>query len=142
MKKPFQIPQALTLMDEALKRAPGQEIPLSQRQKHFPLKRYLAVDAEFKEVTVVENSGIKRCDSEAVQGREKISLEVKEHLCSVLTIAVDRHLVFSFYLLDMLQNPDADTVSNVRTLNIHPKMLGQYIDYFFSRSAFYSGDSF
>lgn len=33
--------------------------------------------------------------------------------CSVLTIAVDRQLVFSFYLLHMLQNADETTVDEV-----------------------------
>lgn len=44
--------------------------------------------------------------------------DLGEELCTVLTIAVDRHLVLSFYLLDMLQHPGSTTVSEVssRTL--------------------------
>lgn len=101
-------------MDEALKRAPGQEIPLSYRDNSSSLKRYVSADAEFKEIALNESIIRDRYKSATPKELEMMLNGAKEPLCSVLTIAVDRQLVFSFYLLDMLQNPDADTVSSVR----------------------------
>lgn len=133
MKKSSQIIPALKLMDEALRRAPGQEIPLSQRQKHTPMKRYIAVDAEFKEVTIDENSALKKHGQTTNETRAHLRAGLKEQLCSVLTIAVDRHLVFSFYLLDMLQNPESDTVANVRRLNCSTNYLGNPLTRFLDK---------
>ena len=114
IKKPTEILPALTLMDEALKRAPGQEIPLSYRDNNSSLKRYVSADAEFKEIALNESIIRDRYKPATSQELEMMLNGAKEPLCSVLTIAVDRQLVFSFYLLDMLQNPDADNVSHVR----------------------------
>lgn len=106
---------ALTLLDDALKRAPGQEVPVSQGSgQSRPLKRYVALDAEFKKVYLDEE---KLADIEKIPEKDKkkhMMASNPEDLCSVLTVAVDRHLVFSFYLLDMLQNPTRNTVNQVR----------------------------
>lgn len=52
IKSTSQIEPALTLLDEALRRAPGQQIPICQRysRTYRPLKWYIAIDAEFKYV--------------------------------------------------------------------------------------------
>ncbi|KAI9732594.1 MAG: hypothetical protein M1834_003930 [Cirrosporium novae-zelandiae] len=40
----------------------------------------------------------------------------EEQLCSVLTVAIDRHVFFSFFILHMLQNPAPDTVPALERL--------------------------
>lgn len=110
---PTQIRPALRLLDEALKRAPGQELPLSQGSgKTRPLKRYVALDAEFKEV-YLEKKALEEIELGNFSDRDERIASNPEHLCSILTVAVDRQLVFSFYLLDMLQNPTEITVEEV-----------------------------
>lgn len=118
VQEPDQIQPALELMDEALKRAPGQEIPVSSQHYSDPcrvLKRYVAIDAEFKKVTL-DDAGIKTQfgDQRSHEFDIKIERGRGEELCTVLTVAIDRQLVFSFYLLHMLENPKAETVSQVR----------------------------
>lgn len=53
----------------------------------------------------------------------------KENLCTVLTIAVDRHLVFSFFILDMLQKADSDptTVPKVGLESIDEEAVIDYV---------------
>lgn len=104
----------MRLLDEALKRAPGQELPLSQGSgKTRPLKRYVALDAEFKEVCL-ENKALEEIEKLGnCSDRDERMASSPEYLCSILTVAVDRQLVFSFYLLDMLQNPTEITVEEV-----------------------------
>lgn len=114
VRYPTQIRPALRLLDEALKRAPGQELPLSQGSgKTRPLKRYVALDAEFKDVDL-EKKALEEIEKlEDCLETDEIKASNPEPLCSILTVAVDRQLVFSFYLLDMLQNPTEITVEEV-----------------------------
>lgn len=116
--EPRNIRAALDLMDYALQSAPAQELPVScQDAGNFrPLKRYVGIDAEFSPVRLtdadfqIESAGKDETTTrQTIAGRE-------EGLCTVLTIAVDRHLVFSFYLLHMLQNADERTVREVRSI--------------------------
>lgn len=107
----------MKLLDDALIRAPGQELPVLQGSSQArPLKRYVAVDAEFNKVFL----GRKEYDDMArltdPEVKTKMISSNPEELCSILTVAVDRHLVFSFYLLDMLQNPTENTVEEVRSV--------------------------
>ena len=172
MDRPQKVKPALRLLEEAIERAPGQEVPVQQTSGiHRPLKRYVAVDAEFRKV-YLQSSEEETTDGQAVgdepppqQGEEETTdgrafgdeptpqqssptlplwdeeptmvddsretagqglqdrytivkaspteEELGEDLCSVLTVAVDRHLVFSFYLLDMLKNAENTTVDEV-----------------------------
>lgn len=107
----------MKLLDDALIRAPGQELPVLQGSSQArPLKRYVALDAEFNQVFL----GRKEYDEMArltdSEVKTKMMAGNPEDLCSILTVAVDRHLVFSFYLLDMLQNPTENTVEEVRLI--------------------------
>lgn len=115
VRYPTQIRSALRLLEEALKRAPGQEGPVSQGScQTRPLKRYIALDAEFKKV-YLEKEALEEIEQleDSVDRSERMASN-PEHLCSILTVAVDRQLVFSFYLLDMLENPTEITVEEVR----------------------------
>lgn len=114
---PSQIRPALKLLEEALERSPGQEVPLSPDYPHknCALKRYVALDAEFKHVKLKPEYLKTELSYAAVGDHERIRNGRKEKLVSVLTLAVDRQLVFSFYLLDMLQNPSTETVKEVCT---------------------------
>lgn len=104
-------------MDNALERAPAQELPVDYLDagNFRPLKRYVGIDAEFSPVSLtdallqqeINRRGPSTTARQIQNGRE-------ESLCSVLTIAVDRHLVFSFYILHMLQRVEATTVDEVR----------------------------
>lgn len=114
VRYPIQIRPALKLLDEALKRAPGQEMPTPQGScQARPLKRYVALDAEFKKV-YLEKDALEKI-KKLGDRREKSQMMASnpEELCSILTVAVDRQLVFSFYLLDMLENPTEITVKEV-----------------------------
>lgn len=116
---PQQIRSALDLMDEALKRAPAQELPVAYQDAGNlrPLKRYIGVDAEFSAVQLSDElleQEINGKDSRCVR---QIENGVYEGLCTVLTIAADRHLAFSFYILHMLQNAEASTVQEVRSVD-------------------------
>ena len=97
IKSPSQIESALTLLDEALRRAPGQQIPRCQRYSgtYRPLKRYIAIDAEFKYVKRVKGAFeegsselIRRGESsepiEALKGQnepeqEGMGIDLREH---------------------------------------------------------------
>lgn len=109
---PDEILPALRLLSEALKRAPAQEIPVNPRRPigaggKRSLRRYVGIDAEFVQ---------KRGEIGDAQGdRSELEAGNPELLCSVLTVAVDRHLIFSFYLLHMLENPTVQTVPQVRS---------------------------
>lgn len=172
---PAQIESALELLDEALERAPSQNLPMLQRSsgQYLTVKPYFTVDAEFWEVdrngklrepsgkkpsSQPEGSSPRRSEnlerlrknldlnSEEEIGEAQSKPELKpcsgeelgppvfvdprklpahdaevENLCTVLTIAVDRHLVFSFFILDMLQKADGDpmTVPKVGLEIIH-----------------------
>lgn len=118
--KPDQIRAALDLMDEALKRAPAQELPVSyQDAGNFrPLKRYIGIDAEFTPIRLSdEELGQETVGKDAITARQLVGGR-EEGLCTVLTIAVDRHLVFSFYILHMLQNLEATTVREVGSIAV------------------------
>lgn len=109
--QPSEIQPALRLLTEALERAPAQEIPVIHKLdagRKRPLCRYVGIDAEFAYRTAtIDYSNTEGSEEELRNGE-------REHLCSVLTIAVDRHLVFSFYVLHILENPTEETVSKVR----------------------------
>ena len=113
---PDQIQPALRLLSEALQRAPAQEIPVNPKLPigaggKRALRRYVGIDAEFFE---------KECEIGGAPGtKAELEMSRKEHLCSVLTVAVDRHLVFSFYILHMLENPTKQTVPQVRYQQLH-----------------------
>jgi len=169
VNRPAQIEPALKLLDDALARAPSQNVPMLQRSsgQYLTVKPYFTVDAEFWEVNrngklrepngrnfssqregshprrskrlskLRESLGLNSEEDEGEaeskpgfepQSGEELGPPVLvdprtspahvaevENLCTVLTIAVDRHLVFSFFVLDMLQKADSDptTVSKV-----------------------------
>ena len=114
--KPDEIQPALKLLGEALERAPAQEIsvnpklPIGSGGKRA-LRRYVGIDAEF----VQRHSEI----GDAQGNKIELEMATTEPLCSVLTVAVDRHLVFSFYIMHMLDNPTENTVSQVRCRSSH-----------------------
>ncbi len=162
VNRPAQLEPALELLDEALERAPSQNVPMLQRSsgQYLTLKPYLTVDAKFWEVDrngklresnsktfssqmggspprrserlgrLRKNLGLNSEEDEG-EAESKPELELqsgkelgppvfvdprtlpahvaeKENFCTVLTIVVDRHLVFSFFILDMLQKADSD----------------------------------
>lgn len=113
--EPRNIRAALDLMDYALQSAPAQELPVSyQDAGNFrPLKRYVSVDAEFSPVRLTDQDLTIESAGKDDTTKKQIIAGREEGLCTVLTIAVDRHLVFSFYLLHMLQNADETTVREV-----------------------------
>lgn len=114
IRYPSQIRPALRLLEEALKRAPGQEVSVSQGSgQSRPLKRYVALDAEFKNMYLEKEALSEIAMLSSSRDRAQMIASNPEELCSILTVAVDRHLVFSFYLLDMLQNPTDITVEEV-----------------------------
>lgn len=111
VSSPNQIQPALRLLNEALEIAPAQEIPVNPQVPigvggKRSLRRYVAIDAEF----ALKSGEI----GDALGDRWELGSSNPENLCSVLTVAVDRHLVFSFYLLHMLENPTEQTVPQVR----------------------------
>ena len=115
--KPQEIRAALSLIDEALKRAPAQELPVAyQDAGNFrPLRRYIGIDAEFSPIVLSDELVQQESEGKDKQIAYQIDLGKREELCTVLTIAVDRHLVFSFYILHMLQNAEDTTVEEVRS---------------------------
>lgn len=118
VSEPRNIRAALDLMDYALQSAPAQEIPVScQGAADFrPLKRYVGIDAEFSPVRLTDGDVLIESAGQDETTIRQIIAGREEGLCTVLTIAVDRHLVFSFYLLHMLQNADETTVREVRSV--------------------------
>ncbi|KAF2142035.1 uncharacterized protein K452DRAFT_358506 [Aplosporella prunicola CBS 121167] len=102
VKRPNEVYDALKLLKEALNRAPAQRVPVntdfSSPQNKRELRQYVGIDAEFKTVSTTTN------------------LDDGEYLVSVLSIAVDRHVTFMFYVLDMLQNPEDETVPALEKL--------------------------
>lgn len=108
--QPAEIEPALRLLTQALEMAPGQENTRNTDPNAAtirPLRRYIAIDAEFANRTVtIDYKNTAGDEQELNNGRT-------EMLCSVLTISVDRHLVLSFYILHMLENPTDQTVPQV-----------------------------
>ena len=82
--------------------------------RHQPLKRYIGIDAEFKYVALDDELLQQELADKDQETQDKIRVGSREELCTVLTVAVDRHLVLSFYLLDMLQHADESTAPEVR----------------------------
>ncbi len=120
--EPSQINLAIEIIEKALERAPAQEARASQKIQglHRPLQRYVSLDAEFKWVQLNDEDLNRELGKTSVEERrEEIRKGSREQLCSVLTIAVDRHAVFSFYLLHMLENAVKNTVKNVSPYNPH-----------------------
>ncbi|KAI9700877.1 MAG: hypothetical protein M1836_002247 [Candelina mexicana] len=119
VKEPEKISVAIRMIDEALKRAPAQEMRTAHKAggRHRPLRRFVSVDAEFKRVRLTEedlNLELDRANNE--REREEIRAGNPEHLCSTLTIAIDRHAVFNFHILNMLENATSTTVQYVGTI--------------------------
>ncbi|KAI9715134.1 MAG: hypothetical protein M1812_006113 [Candelaria pacifica] len=112
VEEPQQIRPALALLDEAMRRSPAQEIPVSYRQRdgsERPLRRYMGIDAEFLKIRLPDDF-----DYQGTAGdEEELRKGSEEQLCGILTIAVDRHVVFSFHVLHMLENPTETTVNDL-----------------------------
>ena len=110
MSHPDDIQGAIDLLERALERAPAQELPNFRRgETHTDvLKRYVGVDAEFKKVNIEDKVFERLTHKKSEEYRKSVEEGRIEELCSVLTIAVDRHLVFSFYILSMLQDEMAN----------------------------------
>lgn len=129
--KPQQVEPALQLLDEVLRRAPCQDLDVPHHNgkgTYRQLKRYVGIDAEFVKVSLTpkqKNSDpfreahqrrVKEVEEDRSLGRVSmggIQNGATEELVSVLTIAVDRHFVISFFLLHMMQHPEAGTVEAV-----------------------------
>ncbi|KAI9881249.1 MAG: hypothetical protein M1830_005535 [Pleopsidium flavum] len=111
--EPCKIEPALRLLTRALEMAPAQEIPVIQELKassNRALRRYVGIDTGFASRTAtIDYSNTEGSEEELRNG-------ATEQLCSVLTIAVDRHLVFNFYILDMLEHPTKETVPKLSEL--------------------------
>ena len=60
-----------------------------------------------------EDESLKDPPKDIYRWMAEASNERIESLCSVLVITVDRHVVFSFYILDMLENAQPTTVPAV-----------------------------
>jgi len=178
VNRPAQIEPALKLLDEALERAPSQNVPMLQRSSghYLSLKPYFTVDAEFWEVDrngklrepngrsfssqgegspprrsqrlgrLRRNLGLNSEDEGEAESKPELEPPVyvdnrtlptqvaeKENICTVLTIAVDRHLVFSFFILDMLQKADSDPTT-VPEVGQSLSIMEHVINYFSSPS--------
>jgi hypothetical protein len=129
VSKSIEMTPALDLLNAALEYAPFSENPVWSRDKptgRRRLKKYVGIDAEFIKVGLTQDEIKERW--EKVQEEAKINPDLwnigedaikngnPEQLVSVLTVAIDRHVVFNFYLLDMLQNPDKGTVAALSKL--------------------------
>lgn len=122
-----QIGPALALLRDAVALSPGQGYSVAYNEKANKKKTmppYVAVDAEFK--TVERNEQLMKFDQAGYASDEY-------QIVSVLTFAVDRHLVFSFYLLDMLENADPGTVEAISELLkqtvFNPRLLKVWWNY-------------
>lgn len=113
--RPEQIRNALIILDEALLRAPGQEVQMHQHRSgtYRSLKRYVAIDSEFKPISLTSDQRRRVLANRNEQDQAKILRGDEEEICTVLTVAVDRHFVVSFYILDMLEHADATTATEV-----------------------------
>ncbi|KAI9711417.1 MAG: hypothetical protein M1812_007162 [Candelaria pacifica] len=115
-----QIDSAISLLKDILARAPAQGTRVFHRRGRsmLPLKPYVGIDAEFKEVGLSQAQMDKawNLSSKTEEDFEELVRGNLENLCSVLTIAVDRHVVFSFHVLHMLQNATKDTVDHLYKL--------------------------
>ncbi|KAK7538738.1 uncharacterized protein J3D65DRAFT_602719 [Phyllosticta citribraziliensis] len=116
VKTPDQIKPALDLLFKILPLSPGQDIPFNNSKSFRSTLKgrilpYVGIDAEFKLVS--DNKDLTEEVLEKMKGDDGPEAE---NLCTVLSIAVDRHVTFCFYILHMLQNPRQDTVSRLRDL--------------------------
>lgn len=138
VNKPQQMVPALELLNRALDAAPFTAEPLwtpfnDDAEKNptsvhsARLKKYVGVDAEFIKVGLTKsereaefkkyNEGPKAdWEFSDPPSQNHVDIGATEDLASVLTIAVDRHVVFSFFLLDMLQNPESGTAQAISAL--------------------------
>ncbi|KAI9799611.1 MAG: hypothetical protein M1833_003926 [Piccolia ochrophora] len=123
--QPEGIQYALEVLDEAMRLAPAQELPLPVRDHGGTryLKRYLAIDAEFIPLHA-DRSG------PSLTPEEKRGLD--EELCSVLTVAVDRHVVLNFHILAMLESPTPSTVPMLSKLFERLLFNDQYLKVWFN----------
>ncbi|KAF2090321.1 hypothetical protein K490DRAFT_63198 [Saccharata proteae CBS 121410] len=129
---PNQIEKALGFLDETLQLAPGQAIrPLRKHPDGSwqPMKRFVGVDCEFvrrqrPRMDISEyqshwddpDNSIQDFEPDFATAEAKLLFGIEksdgddgngENLVSVLSMAVDRHVVFSFYLLDMIEKADS-----------------------------------
>ncbi|KAK7514760.1 hypothetical protein IWZ03DRAFT_443319 [Phyllosticta citriasiana] len=72
------------------------------------LRPYVGIDAEFKLVS--------RDRKEEELQSMKEDTDDTENLCTVLSIAIDRHATFCFHILHMLENRDSETVGQLTYL--------------------------
>ncbi|KAK7526651.1 uncharacterized protein IWZ02DRAFT_430714 [Phyllosticta citriasiana] len=112
VKTPDQIQPALNLLFNILPPIPGQKIPVNGSRSFMTalkgrLLPYVGIDSEFKLVS----------DSLSDEALEA------DNICTVLSIAVDRHATFCFYILDMLEKARKDTVSGLWIRVIFNKKL-------------------
>lgn len=109
-----QVEPALKLLNDALDRAPAQETRVWRRNGRSikSLKRYVGIDAEFYHFSQADSND-RRNAQFGSERFEEILRGKTESLCSVLTIAVDRHVVFSFHVLHMLQHATKHTADHV-----------------------------
>ncbi|KAK8212494.1 hypothetical protein IWZ01DRAFT_550465 [Phyllosticta capitalensis] len=118
IKTTTEIKPAVDLLLRILPLSPGQGIPvnvdLSKAKADFrktsaasgQLLPYVGIDAEFKLVS--DDQTISETD---LQNMTNDDGPEAENLCTVLTIAVDRHVTFHFYILHILEQGSNDTVS-------------------------------
>ncbi|KAK8249666.1 hypothetical protein IWZ00DRAFT_278803 [Phyllosticta capitalensis] len=120
VKTPIEIKPAMDLLLNILPLSPGQGIPVNvdlskaDRKTHATKGRllpYVGIDAEFKLV-----SHDKTISEKDLQNMANDDGSEAENLCTVLTIAVDRHVTFHFYIFHMLEEGYMDTVSELEYL--------------------------
>ncbi|KAK8161519.1 hypothetical protein IWX90DRAFT_506179 [Phyllosticta citrichinensis] len=110
IKEANQVRPAVDLLLRLLPLGPGQEIPVnvqldSTNATKAILRPYVGIDAEFKLVSS------RRKEEELKTMSE--DTDDTENLCTVLSIAIDRHVTFCFHILHMLENRDEKTVDQV-----------------------------
>ncbi|KAK7556724.1 hypothetical protein IWX46DRAFT_653979 [Phyllosticta citricarpa] len=113
VKEANQIRQAVDLLERLLPLGPGQQIPVnvdmaSTNANKAILRPYVGIDAEFKLVSRERNE-------EELQSMNE-DTDDTENLCTVLSIAIDRHVTFCFHILHMLENRDSETVGQLTYL--------------------------
>ena len=117
---------ALDLIDHLLCRAPEQELVLRDRNHYGSprsLKRYVGIDAEFmrrslnkEQLDLLYESqpeDIKANDPNLMVNMQRSN---GEQFLSVLTFCIDRHVVFTFFVLEMMEKAEQKTVEALTRL--------------------------
>ncbi|KAK7538737.1 uncharacterized protein J3D65DRAFT_658177 [Phyllosticta citribraziliensis] len=110
IKEANQIRPAVDLLVRLLPFGPGQEIPVnvhldSTNATKAILRPYVGIDAEFKLVS-------RQREEEELENMSE-DTDDTENLCTVLSIAIDRHVTFCFHILHMLEKRDEETVDQL-----------------------------